>query len=203
MKPSHLKTYFRDGTPKASCMLRWACLPWPAREPHAPCHSDLMAWRHVNVTACMAAASNLSRAVCSPAITVPGQGGWSRYRYLIHIGAGQRARLAAHAAGHLLARPHLARVLAGANAASRPVRFAVAVRGRLARKSPALHHPLEPLAYGRACMLSIFQATSIPHITTCSGSLAGLHNSAPVILAQSRHELAFNIPHATQQGRGL
>ena len=70
---------------------------------------------------------------------------------LVHIAAGQGAQLAAHAPGHLLARPHLPGVLAAANATRRSVRFAVSVRGRLPRKPPALHHPLEPLANRGAC----------------------------------------------------
>ena len=165
-------------------------------------HLTLMARRYVRHKACKAAASDLSRAVCLSARTVQGQGGWSQRCHLVHIGAGQRPRLAAHAAGHLLARPHLARVLAGADAAARPVRLAVAVRGRLARKAPALHHPLEPLAYGRACMPLVFEASSIPQITMrwISSSLAQL---CPCNSDPSRHELAFNIPHAAQQCRRL
>lgn len=63
----------------------------------------------------------------------------------------QRPRAPAHAARHLLARPHLARVLAAADAAGRPVRERVAVARRLPSKTPPLHHALEPLADRRAC----------------------------------------------------
>lgn len=71
--------------------------------------------------------------------------------HLVDIGAVEGAQLAAHAAGHLLSWPHLTWILAGAYASRRSVRFAISVRCRLARKPPALHHPLEALADRGAC----------------------------------------------------
>ncbi len=63
--------------------------------------------------------------------------------HLVHPGGLERASLAAHAACHRRARPHLARVLALPGGAAQPVRLARAVAGGPTRKAKALHDALE------------------------------------------------------------
>lgn len=113
-------------------------------------------------------ANQHGQAICSTELAVrPLCSGW-RVACLVHEGAGEGACLGAHAPWHLFAGPHLARVLACPDRAARSVRQTVAMRCRLAGKSPLLHYPLKPLPNSCACTMQMCINTPGLRFDCCS-----------------------------------